>query len=93
MPQLAAATKPHHRCLFAAIHCEKPFISIRVAIMCVRFCHSVIFLCFETEQYRLTAQVAQVVEHQLRDREVIGPQNTKGVKNGTSGYLAWCSAL
>ena len=29
MPQLAAATKPHHSCLFAAIHCEKPFISIR----------------------------------------------------------------
>ena len=25
----AAATKPHHCCLFAAIHCEKPFISIR----------------------------------------------------------------
>ena len=30
MPQLAAATKPHHCCLFAAIHCEKPLISIRV---------------------------------------------------------------
>ena len=30
MPQLAAATKPHHCCLFAAIHCQKPFISIRV---------------------------------------------------------------
>ena len=24
MPQLVAATKPHHCCLFAAIHCEKP---------------------------------------------------------------------
>ena len=22
--QLAAATKPHHCCLFAAIHCQKP---------------------------------------------------------------------
>ena len=21
------------------------------------------------------------------------PRHTKGVKNGTSGYLAWCSAL
>ena len=30
MPQLAAAAKPHACCLFAAIHCEKPFISIRV---------------------------------------------------------------
>ena len=30
MPQQAAATKAHHCCLFAAIHCEKPFISIRV---------------------------------------------------------------
>ena len=29
MPQLAAAAKPHACCLFAAIHCEKPFISIR----------------------------------------------------------------
>ena len=29
MPQLAAATKLHHCCLFAAIHCQKPFISIR----------------------------------------------------------------
>ena len=29
MPQLAAATKPHHCCLFVAIHCEKPFIFIR----------------------------------------------------------------
>ena len=28
--QLAAAAKPHACCLFAAIHCEKPFISIRV---------------------------------------------------------------
>ena len=34
MPQLAAAAKPHACCLFAAIHCEKPFISIRVSIMC-----------------------------------------------------------
>ena len=32
MPQLAAATKPQHCCLFAAIHCEKPFISIRVGL-------------------------------------------------------------
>ena len=32
MPQLAAATKPHHCCLFAAIHCEKPFIPIRGVI-------------------------------------------------------------
>ena len=32
MPQQAAAAKPHTCCLFAAIHCEKPFISIRVAI-------------------------------------------------------------
>ena len=32
MPQLAAATKPHHCCLFAAIHCVKPFISIRVLL-------------------------------------------------------------
>ena len=30
MPQLAAAAKPHACCMFAAIHCEKPFISIRV---------------------------------------------------------------
>ena len=30
MLQLAAATKPHHCCLFAAVHCEKIFISIRV---------------------------------------------------------------
>ena len=30
MLQLAAAAKPHACCLFAAIHCEKPFISIRV---------------------------------------------------------------
>ena len=22
-----------------------------------------------------------------------GPGHTKGIKNGTSGYLAWCSAL
>ena len=22
-----------------------------------------------------------------------GPRHTKGVKNGTSGYFAWCSAL
>ena len=29
MPQLAAAAKQHTCCLFAAIHCEKPFISIR----------------------------------------------------------------
>ena len=29
MPQLAASAKPHACCLFAAIHCEKPFISIR----------------------------------------------------------------
>ena len=27
--QLAAAAKPHPCCLFAAIHCEKSFISIR----------------------------------------------------------------
>ena len=32
MPQQAAAAKPHVCCLFAAIHCEKPFISIRVEI-------------------------------------------------------------
>ena len=32
MPQLAAAAKPHACCLFAAIHCEKPFISIRVVM-------------------------------------------------------------
>ena len=31
MPQLAAAAKSHACCLFAAIHCEKPFISIRVS--------------------------------------------------------------
>ena len=31
MPQLAAAAKPHACCLFAAMHCEKPFISIRVS--------------------------------------------------------------
>ena len=30
MPQLAAAAKPHACCLFAAIHCEKHFISLRV---------------------------------------------------------------
>ena len=30
MPQLAAAAKPHACCLVAAIHCKKPFISIRV---------------------------------------------------------------
>ena len=30
MPQLAATAKWHACCLFAAIHCEKPFISIRV---------------------------------------------------------------
>ena len=29
-PQLAAATKPHHCCLFAAIHCQKPFIVPRL---------------------------------------------------------------
>ena len=29
VPQLAAAAKPHTCCLFAAIHCQKPFISIR----------------------------------------------------------------
>ena len=29
MPQLAAATKLHHCCLFAAKQCEMPFISIR----------------------------------------------------------------
>ena len=36
-----------------------------------------------------------VVEHPLRDREVVGsnPGRAKGVKNGTSGYLAWCSAI
>ena len=33
MPQLAAATKPHHCCLFAAIHCEKLFISIRAEVI------------------------------------------------------------
>ena len=33
MPQLAAVAKPHACCLFAAIHCEKPFISIRVDIL------------------------------------------------------------
>ena len=33
----------------------------------------------------LTGPAGSVVEHQLRDWEV--------VKNGTSGYLAWCSAL
>ena len=32
MPQLAAAATPHACCLFAAIHCEKPFISIRDSI-------------------------------------------------------------
>ena len=32
MQQLAAAAKLHTCCLFAAIHCEKPFISIRVII-------------------------------------------------------------
>ena len=31
MQQLAAAAKPHTCCLFAAIHCDKPFISIRAA--------------------------------------------------------------
>ena len=35
MPQLAAATKPHHCCLFAAIHCEKPFVSIRDCVRCI----------------------------------------------------------
>ena len=38
-----------------------------------------------------------VAEHPLRDREVPGfesrPCHTKGIRNGTSGYLAWCSAL
>ena len=29
IPQLAPAAKPHACCLFAAIHCEKPFIFIR----------------------------------------------------------------
>ena len=33
MPQLAAAAKPHACCLFAAIHSEKPFISISVLIL------------------------------------------------------------
>ena len=33
MPQLAAAAKPHACCGFAAIHCEKPFISIRDIIV------------------------------------------------------------
>ena len=32
MPRLAAAAKPHACCLFAAIHCDKPFISIRVVL-------------------------------------------------------------
>ena len=32
MPQLAAAAMPHACCLFAAIHFEKPFISIRVVV-------------------------------------------------------------
>ena len=36
--------------------------------------------------------IAQVVERPLREREVAGsktrPRQTKGVKNGTSGYLA-----
>ena len=32
MPQLAAAAKPHTCCLFAAINCEKAFISIREVI-------------------------------------------------------------
>ena len=35
MPQLAAAAKPHACCLFAAIHCEKPFISIRVVLIII----------------------------------------------------------
>ena len=35
VPQLAAAAKPHACCLFAAIHCEKPFISIRESNECM----------------------------------------------------------
>ena len=30
--QLAAATKPQHCCMLAAIHCQRRFISIRVGI-------------------------------------------------------------
>ena len=53
MPQLAAAAKPHACCLFAAIHCEKPFISIRVSNVCtkanriLRFLRRTLFSCTE----------------------------------------------
>ena len=42
MLQLAAAAKPHTCCLFAAIHCEKPFISIRD-----------VFFSFQVHTYRV----------------------------------------
>ena len=45
MPQLAAAAKPHACCLFAAIHCERPFISIRDGL-----CHTVKCLNFGTPE-------------------------------------------
>ena len=44
MPQLAAAAKPHACCLYAAIHCEKPFISIREVIRTEISCTCVTFL-------------------------------------------------
>ena len=41
------------------------------------------------------APIAQVIEHPLREREFVGtkPSRTIPNENGTSGYLAWCSAL
>ena len=56
MPQIAAAAKPHACCLFAAIHCEKPFISIRVCYnhrvkLSVRKCRKIIVKNFGPSLY------------------------------------------
>ena len=59
--------------------------------------HNQIYAVCLHQVWKLTqAPEAQAVEHPLLDGEVVDSipgRNTKGVKNGTSGYLAWCSAL
>ena len=60
MPQLAAAAKPHACCLFAAIHCKKPFISIRVVSFTDIASSKAIILCQQSFCTVLTPSTAQV---------------------------------
>ena len=67
MPQLAAAAKPHACCLFAAIHGEKPLISIRVITIYI----------FETSN---TIEESNMIFHSLTFTRSLGKIENLGLR-------------